>query len=114
MSWQEDLLKRFSGNKLELSHRFLFKKHVFCIFYCSNLLGTPETSFKGLSTLKVLRVDKSGPLSPSSEAGIKYGRKLQGKNPPFIRQNYRLLKVFIKTYPETTTIKSIMFQGLLR
>ena len=34
----------------------------------SDLLGTPETSLRGLSTLKVLSVDKSGPLSPSSEA----------------------------------------------
>ena len=35
----------------------------------SVLLGTPDTSLRGRSTLNVLNVDKSGPDSPSSEFG---------------------------------------------
>ena len=41
------------------------------------LLGTPETSLRGLSTLKVLRVDRSTEPSPSWLAGIMYGKNLK-------------------------------------
>jgi hypothetical protein len=41
-----------------------------------SLLGTPETSLRGLRTLKVLRVERSTDPSPSWLAGITYGRNL--------------------------------------
>ena len=42
----------------------------------TNSLGTPETSLRGLSTLKVLRVDKSIFAAPSSVFGSNMGRNL--------------------------------------
>ena len=41
-------------------------------------LGTPDTSFKGLNTLKVLSVDRSGPdaFPVCSSVGINIGRYL--------------------------------------
>ena len=43
-----------------------------------NSLGTPDTSFRGLSTLTVLRVDKSGPdaFPVCSSVGINIGKYL--------------------------------------
>ena len=41
-----------------------------------NSLGTPETSLSGLSTLNVLRVDKSIFGAPSSVVGSNIGRNL--------------------------------------
>ena len=50
---------------------FLLKEKVFC------LLGTPDTNFNGRKTRNVLKVERSTPDSPSSEAGIKYGKNLK-------------------------------------
>ena len=41
-----------------------------------NLLGTPETSLRGLRTLNVRSVERSTDPSPSWLAGIMYGRNL--------------------------------------
>ena len=46
------------------------------LFERKNLLGTPETSLRGLSTLNVLRVDKSSLAPPSSVFGSSIGRNL--------------------------------------
>ena len=47
-------------------------------FSNDNLLGTPETSLSGRSTLKVRRVDRSGPVVlPPSDFGIRIGRNLK-------------------------------------
>ena len=58
-------------------------------------LGTPDTNLSGLSTLKVRKVERSRPLCfpwvSSSDFGINMGRN-----------------------PETTTMKSMMFQAFLR
>ena len=46
------------------------------------LLGTPDTSLSGLSTLTVLSVDRSGPvaLPVASLVGINIGRNLRSKD----------------------------------
>ena len=42
------------------------------------LLGTPDTSFRGLRTRKVLSMERSGPAAfPSSDFGINIGRNLK-------------------------------------
>ena len=46
------------------------------LFERKNLLGTPETSLRGLSTLNVLRVDRSSLAPPSSVFGSSIGRNL--------------------------------------
>lgn len=51
-----------------------------------NLLGTPETSLRGLRTLKVLRVERSGPVVfPSPDLGISIGRNLQKRRRHIIK-----------------------------
>ena len=42
----------------------------------TNSLGTPETSLRGLSTLKVLKVERSIFAAPSSVFGSNIGRNL--------------------------------------
>ena len=42
-----------------------------------NLLGTPDTSFRGLNTRNVRNMARSGPVAfPSSDFGINIGRNL--------------------------------------
>ena len=74
-----------------------------------NSLGTPDTSFSGLNTLTVLSVDKSGPdaFPVLSSVGINIGRYLVTWS-----NGYNI--TFIIPYPDTTTIKSMMFQGFLK
>ena len=71
-------------------------------------LGTPDTSFRGLNTLTVLSVVRSGPdaFPVCSSVGINIGRYLVTC---VMRRTLQSL-----TYPDTTTIKSMMFQGFLR
>ena len=42
----------------------------------TNSLGTPETSLRGLSTLKVLKVERSIFAAPSSVFGSNIGKNL--------------------------------------
>ena len=63
------------------------------------LLGTPDTSFRGLRTLKVLSMDRSGPAAfPSSDFGINIGRNLKHqvifKNYSITIFYYRFLDLF--------------------
>ena len=65
--------------------QIFFELHFILLVF---LLGTPDTSLRGLRTLKVLSMDRSGPAAfPSSDFGINIGRNL--KHPGILKIEFK-------------------------